>query len=270
MPELPNIPKNITKLELVKYLNVILALLKKLQDKEGKKLEELEEKLEEKIKSFSTIKGDKGEKGEKGDSPDVSQIISEVLALVPTPKDGKDGRDGKDGKDGKDFDESMIAEFATKQAILEVLSRIPRVDTILTEIEQNLPKFGTKYRDALELLQGDERLDIKAIKGFEDEFIRIEKMIKELPTVFVGGSSSGGRIVKSYDLSSQLNGVTKTFSLPAFWRIISVHSSSFPNAFRETVDYTYDASVYSITFTSEITADTTLATGQTITIIYSE
>lgn len=152
-----------------------------------------------------------------------------------------------------------------------------RIDSIvipsIDDIEADLPRLGTSIRDGLELLQGDERLDKSAVKGIED----IERDVDELKnrkgnTVYVGGGSSGGgRIVKVYDISSQLNGVTKTFTLPAFWRIVSVQSSySVPNTFLPTTHYTSDASAMTITFTSEIEASTTLAAGQGLLVIYAE
>lgn len=152
--------------------------------------------------------------------------------------------------------------------LMELQAKIPSI----TDLENKIPVLGIQIRDGLELLTGDERLDKSAIKGLED----IEKDITNLKnnkgnkTIYTGtgGSSSGGRNVQAYDLSSQLNGVLKTFTIPAFWRVISVHSTSFPFVFRPTVDYTTNGST--ITFTSEITADTTLAAGQTIIIIYAE
>lgn len=170
-------------------------------------------------------------------------------------KKGENGRDGRNGINGKDADEEKIIEEA--------------VDTL----ERNLPAFGPQFRDGLELLKDEERLDASAIKNLEKLIKRLMDDVK-FKTVTIGGgggaTAGGGRIVKSYDITSALNGVTKTFSLPAFYRIISVHSSSFPNAFRPIVDYTSDASLMQITFTDAITADTTLAEGQTIIITYAE
>lgn len=173
-------------------------------------------------------------------------------------------------------DTSSIALQASKLVQQELLPLIPTVEKVeekLPEIlPEILPKFGTSIRDGLELLHEDERLDVSAIKGLEEKIEELRKLISTTkPVVFGGGGTAGGgRIVKSYDLSSQLDGVTKVFSLPAMWRIISIQSSSFPNAFRPTIDYTYDAGAHTLTFTSEIEASTTLAQGQTIIIIYSE
>ena len=125
------------------------------------------------------------------------------------------------------------------------------------------PDTPAKIRDKLESLKGEDRLDTSAIKG-------LEKRLKKLETsqsFSTGGS--GGNVVRAYDLSASLDGVLKTFALPAFWRVISVHLSSFPNILRPTVDYTTDNSAFTITFTSEINAGTGLASGQTCIITYA-
>lgn len=165
----------------------------------------------------------------------------------------------KDGDPGDDADEQAIYDK------LFVDLQKPIVETI----ENDLPQLGTKIRDGLELLQGDERLKIEAIKDLREELDELKKWRKG----FVGGTgviASSRGAVRAYDISGLLDGVTKTFALPAFWRIISVHSSSFPQAFRETVDWTSDGSAMTITFTSEISAATTLASGQTLVIVYAE
>jgi len=113
-------------------------------------------------------------------------------------------------------------------------------------------------------------LPLDAITGLTERLDALWEAIDSRPTG--GGSTiaySRGQI-KLYDLSSQLNGVAKTFNLPAFWRVISVQSSSSPNAFRPTVDYTTDASVPAITFTSQVDAASVLSAGQTLTLIYAE
>jgi len=164
-------------------------------------------------------------------------------------------------------DPQAIAQEAASIAREELKSHIP----VIEDIEKDLPKLGPEIRNALELLQGDERLDMKAIKGLREALDGLRGVLQSKNFVSHGsGNTTGGRMVKLYDLSSSLDGTTKVFSLPAMWRIISVQSSSFPNAFRPTTDYVHNASAHTITFTNEITAATTLAAGQTLTIIYSE
>ena len=155
-----------------------------------------------------------------------------VTDKLATLKDGKNGVAGEIGPPGKD----------------------------------GSPDTGVEIRNKLEHLTGEDRLDSSAIKGLDERLKKIEKT----PIMSGWSSASGGKIVKSYDLSDSLNGVTKTFTLPSFWRIISVHLSSVPNILRPTIDYTSDATVPSITFTSQIDAASSLSTGQSLIIVYAE
>lgn len=113
-------------------------------------------------------------------------------------------------------------------------------------------------RNKLEVLNGDERLEMSAIKGLEEILASIRK---ESRTSGIGGAIVGRNVFQDVDLSARLDGSTKTFGIPAVWNIISVHLSSFPHALRKNVDFTYTPE--SITFTSEIDAATSLAAGQT-------
>lgn len=121
------------------------------------------------------------------------------------------------------------------------------------------PDDAEDIRNKLELLTDDERLDKKAIKGLEELENKLNKIISEKAKPI--GSVSGRDIFADLDISDQLDGVAKTFNIPAIYNIISVSLSSFPNALRKGVDFTYTPT--SITFTNEINASTSLATGQT-------
>jgi len=145
--------------------------------------------------------------------------------------------------------------------------------TVIHEINAKLDAIkpylllARNVRDTLEALDGEERLDVSAIKGVDE---LIEKAVGKVKTKGgasgYGGVSNAREIIREYDLSPYLDGVLKTFSIPATWRILTVESSVFPWAFRNVVDYTYTPQT--ITFTSEITAGTTLAAGQTLKIVY--
>ena len=152
----------------------------------------------------------------------------------------------RDGEDGKDADEEVIVE--------QVLALIPE-ETSVT------------LRDKLESIDDeDEKLDMKAIKGLLEE---LQKLRKIKGGMLVAGSSGGGKIVKIYDLSSQLNGVLTTFSLPSFWRVIDVKLTSIP-VLRPTTDYTVDGTLKTISFTSQVDTATQLSAGQSLLVIYSE
>lgn len=159
-------------------------------------------------------------------------------------------------------DISAITQASSALAVEKLTPMIPKIE----DIEKDIPKLGEPIRDALELLQDDNRLDASAIKG-------LEKLLKEIfkktnQPMHVAGPSGGGRSVQALDLSPRLDGSTKTFNIPAVWRIIGVFGTSSPFTFRESVDFTW--TTQSITFTSQIDETTVLSAGQTITILYAE
>lgn len=179
----------------------------------------------------------------------IDRGMKEVLASKP--------------KDGVSPDPTDIAVQASKIVEERLKPFIPSVDDLL--------KDGGSVRNALERLPEGEKLSMNAIEGLLEALEKIRK-IKVNYGSFAGGTavSGGGKIVKAHDLTDQLNGVLKTFSLPAFWRVVSVHSSSFPYTFRPITDYTVDGGAMTITFTSEIDETQTLATGQTLLVVYAE
>lgn len=131
---------------------------------------------------------------------------------------------------------------------------IPSIDEIEDRIEQNLPKYGEKFRDGLELLKGDERLDVSAIKG-------LKEMFKDNKPTITNHSIVGRDIITDIDISDQLDGVTKTFNIQAIYNIISVSLNSYPyGSLRKGIDYTFTPTT--ITFTDEIAVATQLSTGQ--------
>lgn len=82
------------------------------------------------------------------------------------------------------------------------------------------------------------------------------------------GSGGGtGSAVFIYDLSDQLDGATKSFTIPANTAISLVTGSSAPFVFRPTVDYTGSGTT-TITFTASVDAPSALAAGQTLLVQY--
>lgn len=175
----------------------------------------------------------------------------------------------KNGVDGKTPDVTDVAREAATMAENAIKPLLPTIE----QIEADLPKLGQPIRDSLELLPDGEKTKIEAIQDLRETLDRLEREIKSSgnsKTIYIGGQQSGGRIMKVIDLSDQLNGVLTTFSLPAFWRVISVQASSNPGPCRPTVDYTTDAAACTLSFTNQIDPTSTLATGQTLIVTYSE
>ena len=164
----------------------------------------------------------------------------------------------KDGKDGKNADEIKITDIITK--------KIPAF--IINILTKDLPQLGSSFKESLEKLEGDERLDVSAIKGLEELLEEVSNKLGAKQTRVIGNSGTGGHENKKFNLSDQLDGSTRTFSLPSFWRILDIKLSSVP-VMIEDEDYTVDYSAKTITFTSEIT-DNDIASGQKCLIQYSK
>lgn len=169
----------------------------------------------------------------------------------------------------------LFSDLESLKITIPSLEEINNLKLKLSDVEEKseMTEDAISIRNKLEALKEDEKLEIEAIKDLRKELEELRNSIGKKTLsggAGGGGGSTGARNVSAYDLSSSLNGVLKTFSLPAFWRVIDVSSSSFPYSFRPTVDYTVDASAMTITFTSEIEASTTLNTGQTLLVIYAE
>lgn len=204
---------------------------------------------------------EKGDPGEPGHTPTEEELVALIEPLIPEPIPGKPGEPGPIGPKPKlGVDYTIPDPIPGPPGPPGEPGKDADEAAIVAKLENDLPRFGEKFRDGLELLEGDERLDASAIKG-------LDAAVRKYETKAIPGGGHGGNYVQAYDLSSSLNGSTKTFSLPAFWKIVSVHLSSAPNILRPTVDYTSDASASTITFTSEINAATSLASGQTLLVL---
>ena len=167
---------------------------------------------------------------------EIKTSLKKVNDRVATIKDGYTpvkGKDYKDGRRGEDADPEVVSGM--------VYSKMrPHLDEI-----KNLSK---------------------AIKSLEKLSASVEelKSRKHMPAVTpVGGRS----FLRRADISSSLDGTTKTFNIGAFYSIFQVVASSHPTALRDTIDYTYSGSAGTITFTDNIEASATLATGQTVIIL---
>ena len=103
------------------------------------------------------------------------------------------------------------------------------------------------------------------LSDIHDDIKQLKEDMKKQKSRVMGGGITGRDLFKDIDISTQLDGVTKTFNIQAVWYIIDVDLSSFPyGALRKTIDYTWTNKT--ITFTDTIDAATQLAAGQSCII----
>jgi len=184
-------------LDKINELMEAVKLLKKEAEKKPQTDEEKVEKISLKLATKLAIL-EKGEKGDKDDKGDTGRGLD-----GRNGKDGKNGLDGKNGKDGKDGKNGKDGKDANQEEIIE-------------KIENDLPTLATKLRDALELLQGEERLDVKAIGGLEDLIKKLDKKIDDKPMGGGGGFSyihMDRHIIDDETPSGTVNGTNKAFVL---------------------------------------------------------
>ena len=223
------------------------GLLKSLLDNYFAQIEEkiitlVENILQQKLQEFEKIILERAKPGAKGDKP-----IMGVDYILP--------------HHGKDADEkTIIAKVLAHIPIPEKINEKKIVDDVL----RKMPK--PKKEITLEELQKSIQIDASAITGLSS-FVK-----KYVPNQYHGGGGGGGGdTIRYVDLSSSLDGSTKTFTLTRVNRVLGVFGSSFPGGgFRPTTDWTFAQSTGILTFTSQIDEATTLASGQTIWIMYVE
>lgn len=181
-------------------------------------------------------------------NPTDAELTALIRPFIPKVKDGK---------------------TPTKEEILVLIKPlIPKVKDGETPTDERLLKLIKKIEETGEEIirkvnndPSDSLIRKGKVEGLED----IENMAR---TADANSRSfmNTGSYVYAQDISDQLNGVLKTFILVSNAKVILAFGSSAPGVFRPTTDYTTTGST--ITFTSEITAASTLAAGQTVIILY--
>lgn len=138
-----------------------------------------------------------------------------------------------------------------------LLSSLKSLQTVVNSIK--VPEVtGEVVRDELESLKGDDRLDKSAIKGLQEELESFKKEAKRTPMRGMFGMRKVP-IVKRINLTDQVDGVTKSFSLPRDTvEVLGVWGTQFPISFDE-ADFSLVGNT--LTLTSQVSAP---ETGQTL------
>lgn len=259
--------KVVRKIEEVKSASLISnKLLKEIRDKKIPEPKEFPKEMEVTLKGIKiiTLKGDDGETPKKGIDYYTPKEVAEIKKEI-TPKKGVDYTDGDKGdtpKKGRDyFTKGEIEQFKKDVTPKKGIDYRDGVDGYT-------PKKGIDYRDGKD---GDSVDEEKVIKKVTKE------VLKKIPDItqdtmnqigYVTGGI-GDPALKFFvkDLSSELNGSLKVFTITQNRIILDIACSSAPWTFRPTVDYTISGdSRETLTFTSEIDASTTFRTGQTLIV----
>jgi len=149
--------------------------------------------------------------------------------------------------------------------MMEVNNKIPdisplavKLDKLETKLSKIEPEKPTELRNKLESLKGEERLDKKAIRGLKEDIDALRKEIQSKPVGKLGMRKIP--IVKSINLTSQVDGVVTTYTLPKDTvEVLGVWSTQFPVNFNGGTDWTFAGNT--LTLTSEVGV---IQSGQTL------
>lgn len=261
-----------------KELSVINAV-NELEDKFDATVEEIKKSIPDLPAVLASVRGEKGEKGDRGDdgkTPDGKDILdivapeldARIKSKIPVVRDGRDGKDGKDGftpsknqlqsliiplipeprkgdagKDGKDGKNGKDGKSVNER-------------TVISKIKEDLPQLGVAIRSALERLQGEDRLDISAIKGLNKVLTRVKELEERVPT------PAKSYQIRTKDATAQCDGSTTLFTVGGtHFGIMGVFGTEFPQIYRPVIDYTETKT--GIQLTSQVSAP---ASGQTLII----
>ncbi len=226
----------------------LLDELEKMEETMESHISEMKEMMKETREMVNTFAGVERLKGDKGDKPTDEDLLALIKPLIPVVEDGKTPTAEEllalirplipKVKDGETpSDDRLITLITPLIPPPSQNGKDADEEAIVKKIEADLPKLGEPVRDSLELLQGENRLDKKAVKGIEE----LEKKIEEVasrPTRNITGMKKIP-IVKRVNLTSQVDGSTRTFTLPRDTvAILGLFGTQFPITFDE-ADWTF-------------------------------
>lgn len=165
-----------------------------------------------------------------------------------------------------DLDKKEIGRKITVPIVEKVIEKTEVIKELPIVKEVALPIEGKEIVDKVNELpiQPKFQIDWKHIKGIPQKLYDERKISGRLGR----GTGHMGQIAT---LTSELNGSTKIFTIPANRRVILVVGTSAPFYFTPTTDYTVSGiDNVTLTFTDNVNASVALAEDQAVGIVYIE
>lgn len=193
----------------------------------------------------------KAKDGEPGKTPTQEELVVIIKSLIPPPVPGNPGAPGKEAKA-----EDVAQVLLSNPLFIKATQGTPGEPGIPGK--EGSPDTGEEIVTKINVLPIEPKFQIDAAH------------IKNLPRYKDNKKGKnvlrgGGDIVEYYDLSSQCNGVLKTFTIPTNRKIVWVGGSDAPaGQYRQSTDYT-GTGTRTLTLTSEVIAP---SQGATLHILY--
>ena len=219
----------ITKETFVVEFKKVIDFVTKMKDKNSKSMQEfsaLVKKVEAKLNgdNSNNLAGIKAEFAKQ--LANLSNKHNEVVARLD-----KRISEITNGENGMDADEDIMIE--------RLRNELPQVE----DLKNDIPIMGQEIRNALELLQDEERLDQSAIKGLEEKFKELEEIIASRPLGGGGGGLSNIALQRHFiddeTPIGTLNGVNTIFTISKTPATGSLKLYINGQRLRVTEDYTF-------------------------------
>ncbi len=224
--------ETMSKQEFLDAFENVVNLVLKIQKKNDEDVEEIKAKVDEFRALLETNNAENFSEHKK----EMADYMASMMRMCEEKLEqvNKKMSEMKDGEDGEDADEERI-----KQAVLAEI-KLPEQKAVILDTPEQV-------RDKLESLTGNERLNQSAIAGLQEQIESLKQMISSIPR----GGRTGMRkipIIKRYNLSSQCNGVLKTFTLPNDTvDVLGVFGTQFPVNFNPGTDWTFAGRTLTLT-----------------------
>ena len=232
--------QTLTKEDFTKSFRAVLEYVKKIEAKNIEMMKQIKDACDRfiakvKQENEGDLSGMRGET-EKKISDKMSQM-EEMHNLMKQEIDKKLSA-VMDGQDGKDADEQKICDMVCEKA----------QEPILEKLSKLLPSLGGAVRDGLELLQGEDKLNIDAIEGLRE---LLDELKSRKNVVGGGGAASKWQTGVETPVGT-INGVNKSFRVDKYPKWLTIQGQTL-----------YESSGYSISGRT-ITMDNAPFTGDVL------
>jgi hypothetical protein len=147
----------LTKEQFKSAFDKVMTYVKQIEQNHKTHLERLQGLLTEATEKLSSDIENKAQVSKE----DLTKMMDSVQSQLEKDRETIQTR-LMEVRDGVDADEDLVVDRAAERVKEELF--IPTTEDLMNDV----PSLAERVRDALELLQDDERLDVSAIKGIEE------------------------------------------------------------------------------------------------------
>ncbi len=192
VPTFKNLEKDISTIN--QTIESVKKSIETLDSATQKSMRESLSVFEEKVQSIKDMIPDLKD----GETPSDEKLIALIKPLIPPPKQGDPGEKGDTPVAGVDFPFPQNGISPTDEEIVDLIKPL-----IPPPAKDGSPDTSEDIRNKLELLDGEERLDVDYIRGVEE---LIDEKISEIPPQKPQGGGGARQFTSLTDVPNSYTG----------------------------------------------------------------